>query len=228
MHRSRGRQGQFECNRRAVELLTEFADSSEIAFAHPLQHEAIRCKKSQARMVVGRCLSRSEGLDPGAELLRRQFAFKSRQAEGPEIVGHGEFEMRFSQGSRNAPSTAGIVTRGRGGQIVVDVSRTYGDASCNRRSPLLSGRELERVILPSKGTLIHSALEKIFLTNMGLCNQMLRLTLTGEHHNETHLPAFRRPSQAHPRLPRPDEDSWRSRRDPRTSRQGPSPSRRLK
>src|SRR5690606_17987475 len=39
---------------------------------------------------------RLERLDPGAELLWRQFALESGQAEGPEILGHGF----FNQGSR--------------------------------------------------------------------------------------------------------------------------------
>src|SRR5690554_120304 len=83
-------------------------------------------------------------------------------------------------------------------------------------------------ILPFRTGLIHSVEQKMCLTNMGLCTEITRLTQSGRIEHETHLPTFRRPSQAHPWLLGSHEDSWRSRGDPRPPCEGPSPPRSLR
>ncbi len=55
---------------------------------------------------------------------------------------------------------------------------------------------------------------------MGVMNRFFFL-LIKRVHNETYLPTFRRPPQAHAWLPRPYGNPWRSCRVERTPRQGP-------
>src|SRR5690606_31288496 len=81
-----GRQLQVDGQRHAGEFLAEFLDAAQITLAYPLQYEAVGCDQGQRRILSG---LRTQGLDPGVELLLGQLLFKARQAEGPEILSHG-------------------------------------------------------------------------------------------------------------------------------------------
>jgi hypothetical protein len=71
----------------------------------------------------------------------------------------------------------------------------------------------------------------LLTSNGGLCRAAgaaSDLEFLDTHHvNEAHLPAVRRQAQAHPRLPRPDEDAGRPRRHRCAPRQGPQAARGL-
>jgi hypothetical protein len=57
----------------------------KVTLPHPLHDEAIRSNQIESSSLIGIAL-KSQPLDPGIELLRREFLFEPTQTSGPKFI----------------------------------------------------------------------------------------------------------------------------------------------
>ena len=112
-------------------------DAHDVTLAHPFLDEAIGRQDAHRRHFVGNGVLAvdTEGLDPGVELLRRQFAFKLGQTGIPETAHSGSIDVQRWRARWRRTDASSAARRPRSLPLVAALSLFSTGISCGCRRP---------------------------------------------------------------------------------------------